>query len=227
MLKMHNAQRRGHHWPMPKNIFFSPDNDGGTPPPAAEAAEDTGNGAGTGSGAAPSGADTAGKTFTQADVDQIVGERAKRAGETAVKSLLGKLKFEKPEELEAFLTEARQKADAELSETERLKKALETAPKAETVQELQAQADRYREEVKKHVDSLIKELGIPTHFTALLEPMEPLAQLEYINKHRDSFKTAAPAKAPNLNGGDKGGGKNLDNKKAVQNKYGIRRRNRS
>ncbi len=226
MFKMHNAQRGGHMWPMPKNTFFSPENDGGTPPPAAAAAEDTGNGAGTGSGAAPGGAEPTGKLFNQDDVNKIAGERARRAEETAVRSLLAKNKFEKPEDLEAFLAAARQKADAELSETERLKKQLETAPKAETVQELQTQADRYREEVKKHVDSLVKELGIPTHFTALLDTMEPLAQLEYINKHRDSFKTAAPAKAPNLNGGDKGGGGKLDNKKAVQAKYGIRRRNR-
>lgn len=227
MFHMHNAQRGG-LWPMPKNTFFSPENDGGTPPPAATAADDTGNGAGTGSGAAQGGGDAAEKLFKQDEVNRIAGERATRARETAVKELLAKYKFEKAEDLEAFISSARQKADAELSEVERLKKQIAEGPTAEAVGELQAQADRYREEVKKHVDALVKELNIPTHFTSLLETMEPLAQLEYINKHRSAL-SAPPPKAPNLNGGDKGGGKGDASaaKKAVQTKYSIRRRNRS
>ena len=94
---------------------------------------DNGNGAGADNGGndAASGAGGAGKTFTQADVDRIVSERAKRAEETAVRSLLSKNKFEKVEDLEQFLADSRQKAEAELSEVERLKLQLENAPAAE------------------------------------------------------------------------------------------------
>ncbi len=209
MFHMHNAQRGGLYWPMPKNTFFSPENDGGTPPPAATAADDTGNGAGTGSGAAQGGGDAAEKLFKQDEVNRIAGERATRARETAVKELLAKYKFEKAEDLDAFISSARQKADAELSEVERLKKQIAEGPTAEAVGQMQAQLERHRQEVKKHVDALVKELNIPTHFTPLLEKMDPLEQLEYINSNRSAF-SAPPPKAPNLNGGDKGGNSAAD-----------------
>jgi hypothetical protein len=202
MINMHNAQRGSHLWPAPKNTFFSPDNEGGTPPPAADAATDTGDGAGTGDDAAPSVDGGAGKSFTQEDVNQIVGKRVSRAEEAAVKSLLSKFNFETVEAAEEFLNSARQKADAELSEVERLKKQLGEAPTAETVAELTQRIEAQDAVITSLVEATVKELNVPSHVTELLETMTPTQRLDYINKHRSAF-TQKPA-APNLNGGDNG-----------------------
>lgn len=224
MFQMHNSRPGFYGFP-PKNTFFYPEGEGGTPPPAAEAATDNGNGAGNGEGAAAPSGEPAGKTFTQADVDRIVTERAKRAEESAVRSLLAKNKFEKPEDLERFIADSRQKADAELSEVERMKKMLDEAPKTEAVTELQQQLEDQSKVIVGLVEGLIKELNVPKHIVSLLQDMTPTKQLEYINSNRDAFKpTPTP---PNLNGGDKGAGKQGDKNKAVRQKYGIRRRTRS
>ena len=222
MLKMHNAQRGSHWWPAPKNTFFSPDDgDGGTPPPAA--AEPTGDGAGKGDGATSNLNDE--KIYSKAEFEAMFGPRAKRAEETAVKSLLGKLKFEKVEDLEQFLAESRQKADAELSELERLQKQMAEAPTAEAVAELTGQVEAQDKVISGLVGGLIKELNIPKHIVSSFESMTPTQQLEYINSNRDAFKpTPTP---PNTNAGDKGNKAAADKKTAVRSKYGIRRRNRS
>lgn len=222
MLKMHNAQRGGHWWPAPKNTFFSPDDgDGGTPPPAA--AEPTGDGAGTGDGATNNLNDE--KIYSKAEFEAMFGPRAKRAEETAVKALLSKFKFDSVEAAEEFLNNARQKADAELSEVERLKKQLGEAPTAEAVTELSQRVEAQDKVIAGLVEGLVKDLNIPKHVVALFDSMTPTQQLEYINSNRDAFKPT-PA-APNLNGGNKGGGDGKNIKKTVQSKYGIRRRNRS
>lgn len=142
-----------------------------------------------------------------------------------MRSLLSKNKFEKVEDLEQFLADSRQKAEAELSEVERLKLQLENAPAAEAVEELQTTVKNQNKAIQGLVDAQIKALNVPEHVTKLLGSMTPLAQLEYINSNRDAFKpTPTP---PNLNGGDKGSGNGKNIKKTVQQKYGIRRRNRS
>lgn len=189
--------------------FFEAPEAEGDGQPSAEI--DDGNAAGTDAGSAAAASGTAGKTFTQADVDRIVAERAKRAEESAVRSLLSKNKFDKPEDLETFLAEARKKADSELSEVERMKKMLDEAPKAEAVTELQAQLEEQNKVITGLVEGLVKDLNVPKHIVTLLEGMPPTQQLEYINKNRDAFKpTPAP---PNLNGGDKGGTNKSDAKK--------------
>lgn len=58
--------------------------------------------------------------FTQADVDRIVGERAKRAKETAVNELLKELGFEKADDLKMIIDTERQRKEQEMSEVEKL-----------------------------------------------------------------------------------------------------------
>jgi hypothetical protein len=77
------------------------------------------------------------RTFTQADIDRIVGERAKRAEEAAVKRLLEQLGFDTPDAAKAAVTEAKKRADAEMSELEKLQAKL-----AETEKAAQAAAER-------------------------------------------------------------------------------------
>ena len=58
------------------------------------------------------------RTFTQEQLDAIVGERATRAKSAAINDLLGELGFEKADELKALVQSAREQADAQKSETQ-------------------------------------------------------------------------------------------------------------
>lgn len=81
------------------------------------------------------------KTFTQADVDRIVGERAKRAEESAIGALLKTLGFEKADDLKATIDEARKRSDAEKSELQKAQEHITQLTKAkEEADRAQAEA---------------------------------------------------------------------------------------
>lgn len=60
-------------------------------------------------------------TFTQADVDRIVGERAKRASESAKRALLEELGIEDANKLKDILSDYRSMREAEMTEAEKAK----------------------------------------------------------------------------------------------------------
>ena len=224
MKDMHNSQRGFFAIP-PKNTFFNPDDgDGGTQTPAATDGDNaTANSSdGTEGDDAGSNSTDEEKVYTKAEFEQMFGPRAKRAGETAVKSLLSELKFETQEEMTEFLTNARKKADDELTELERLQKQLgDLEPEAAQVAELKQKLADYEEQTSERVRILVKEMNIPKHFVALLEGKTPSDQLKYINENRDEFK-ATPT-PPNTNAGEKGSNKQSA-QKTVRAKYGIPKR---
>ncbi len=96
-----------------------------TPPPATPPAPNGG---------------TPGATFTQADVDRIVGERATRAAETATAKLLKELGFEKVDDLKTTVTSARERADAEKTELQKLQERLDATEKKRTEAEDRAKS---------------------------------------------------------------------------------------
>lgn len=73
------------------------------------------------------GADT--QTFTQDQVNAIVGERARRASESAVAELLKTLGVENVDGLKALLTEAQQRKEAEMTEAQKAQAEAEKARK--------------------------------------------------------------------------------------------------
>lgn len=79
-------------------------------------------------------------TFTQADVDRIVGERAKRASEAAINKLLADLGIEDTNKLKAELEAKRQRDIAEMSEGDKLKAELEALKAAKEAAESKALA---------------------------------------------------------------------------------------
>lgn len=83
-------------------------------------------------------------TFTQEQVNAIVGERARRASESAVSELLKSLGFEKPDELKAIVDETRQRKEAEMSEAEKARAEVEAARKQ--AEELKAALDGERQQ---------------------------------------------------------------------------------
>lgn len=66
-------------------------------------------------------------TFTQADIDRIAGERAKRAGESAVNKLLTDLGVEKADDLKALIDAHRAREEEEKSDLEKAQAKIEEA----------------------------------------------------------------------------------------------------
>ena len=84
------------------------------------------------------------RTFSQDEVNAIVGERARRASESAVSELLKSLGFEKPDELKAIVTETRKRKEAEMSEAEKARAEVETVRKQ--AEELKAALEGERQQ---------------------------------------------------------------------------------
>lgn len=103
-------------------VWLDADKDGG----GAGGEGEGGNG--NGDGQKPE--DKAAKTFTQADVDRIVGERAKRAEESAIAALLKDIGFEKADDLKAMIKAAKARDDAEKSELQKAQDAIAALTKA-------------------------------------------------------------------------------------------------
>lgn len=71
------------------------------------------------------------RTFTQAQLDAIVGERATRAKGAAISELLGELGLEKADDLKALVKAAKAKQASEQTEAQRLQAQLAEAQKRE------------------------------------------------------------------------------------------------
>jgi hypothetical protein len=88
---------------------------------------------------------TSGETlFTQADLDRIVGDRAKRAAEAAQNKLLEALGVEALDDAKSMLSAHRERQQAEMTEAE--KKQAEIEKLQQKLAEVQAQAERERTE---------------------------------------------------------------------------------
>lgn len=86
-------------------------------------------------------------------------------------------------EAAGYRTKLKEFEDAQLSETDRLKKQVEElSPKA-------TQADRYEQALQAHLDAQRK--GLPAHITALLDKLDAPDQLTWIAENRESL--TAPA----------------------------------
>jgi hypothetical protein len=127
-------------------IYFDSDEGGG----GAGGGEDPGDG---GTGNANTGGDGGGtgddKKFSQSDLDRIVGDRAKRAAETATTKLLQDLGYEKPEDLKAAVEAQRKAEEEKKSELEKLQDAQRKA------EEKAAQSERERDEARTERDGIL------------------------------------------------------------------------
>jgi hypothetical protein len=97
---------------MLKRMWFDADGDGGN---------------GNGDGKRPEDQKPPEAKFTQADVDRMLGERAKRADELVTKNLLEGLGLKSLDDLKAVVKKAGDLESAQLSELDKAKKAAEKA----------------------------------------------------------------------------------------------------
>lgn len=104
---------------------------------------------------APNGGNT-GATFTQADVDRIVGERAKRAQQAAIADLLKELGLDSADTLKAKVKAAADQEAAQLTELEKAQKRIaDLEQKAQAAETKAAEAARLA--LEKERNSAIRE----------------------------------------------------------------------
>lgn len=96
----------------------------------------------------PKSGESAGATFTQADLDRIVGKTRKEARETGIAEFLKDLGFEKPDDLKSMVTAFKSADEAEKSELEKAQKRIADLEKAKVEAETaatKAQQERMEE----------------------------------------------------------------------------------
>lgn len=109
--------------------------------------------------AAKEGQNQSAKTYTQAELDQMMGERAKRAQESTTKKLLSALGLTSEAEIEtlkATITEAQSLKQSQMSEAEKANEALKKA--TQTITDLQAKlTERETFFRQKEISGAVKE----------------------------------------------------------------------
>lgn len=107
-----------------------------------------------GDGGGGDGGDGDGATFTQADVDRIVGERAKRAGKTAISDFLTSLGFEKPDELKKVVEARREAEEKEKTELQKAQEKAQEEERKRTDLEAQLQRERLDRAIEREAQAL-------------------------------------------------------------------------
>lgn len=98
-------------------------------------------------------------TFTQADIDRIAGERAKRAAEAAATKLLAKLGVEDADTAAALLAEYRQRKEADMSEAEKATAAIDAARKEAEALKAALEVERKQRIADKRDNALAQALA--------------------------------------------------------------------
>jgi hypothetical protein len=82
------------------------------------------------------------RTFTQDEVNALMGERARRASESAIADLLKSMGFEKPDDLKAVIAEAQARKEADMTEADKAKAEAEKARKETDALKAALEAER-------------------------------------------------------------------------------------
>jgi hypothetical protein len=157
-------------------MWLSPDGgDGGNGAGAAAASTGTATGqTQEGSQAAQATQTQAAQTFTQADVDRIVGERAKRAEQSAIGELLKGLGLEKAEDLKALVEAARKSESDKLSEAEKAQKKIADLQKA--IEQAKAEAKTASEAANEKL--LTSQVLVAAQTIGFIDPADAMLYLD-------------------------------------------------
>lgn len=121
-------------------------------------------------------------TFTQADIDRIVTERLereKRKGDEAAKKSAEDAAAKALKDNAQFKELSEKQAQAILDKETALHAA---TTQAETVTQ---ERDKYKSALEQHVKE--RRTGLPDHITALLDVLDPVAQLEWLSKNAEKL----------------------------------------
>ncbi len=127
------------------------------------------------------------RTFTNAEVEQIIKDRLdrqKRANDTAAVKAA---------------EEARIKALAENNEWQKV--AVEREAELNAAQQKLGELSRYEQALAAQLER--EKVGLPQYILDLLSEKNVVDQLEYLAKHAKSLRQSSESPAPNLNGANK------------------------
>lgn len=206
-----------YHIDPPEILFLHDEED----PPAKEPKTPGTPKTGTGPGPAQGTTDT----FSQDQVNTLVGEARQSARNKTTEKILADLGIETLDEVKTVLATAKAADDANKSELQLAQaKLTELEPLPGEVVQMKTQINEYEGALEVHLKSLIAELEIPKHVEALTAEMSVAKKLEYYTLNKDAFVKQG---APNVDGGNKGG-KNTQtpdqikqHRLKIKNRYGI------
>ncbi len=137
--------------------------------------------------------------FTQADVDRLIGERLKRAEESAAQK---SRKAAEDAEAKALADSQKFKELSEKQAARLLELETASGETGKAIEQLNADRDRYRKALEENVKERRKGLG--EHIVALLDNLDPIAQLDWLTKNAAKLGGAAggPPPTPNAQNGD-------------------------
>ena len=176
---------------------------------------------------APSGSAGDGtRTFSQEEVNELLGKTRQEGRDRAVAGLLSDLKLDDVDALKTIVVDAEAHRKAQMTELDQAKEEANRLKLFEDQATDQAKAiKKYEKAVDATVSSLMETLEVPDHVKPLLEAMPTLARLAYLTEHGEVFKKES-SKPPETNVSGKGAGKNgadaSARKKKTRQKYGIR-----
>lgn len=164
---------------------------------SAEATEGTvGN---TATAAATGATTTSDKTFTQADVDRIMGETRRTGRQAGINEFLKELGVDSPDTLKATLAEAKKAREASMTEAERANARIaELEKQAQEAAALREQATSYETALTAHADSLLKQAKLPKHVKDLVQKLNPIDRVQWFTDNAEELSKSQPV--PNLNG---------------------------
>jgi hypothetical protein len=176
-------------------------------------------------GTGPGSAEGTTDTFSQEQVDALVGKARQSARNATTEKILADLGIETLDDAKSVLATAKKLDDANKTELELAQtKLTELEPLTGQVETMTTQITGYESVLETHLKSLLADLDIPDHVEALTKEMSVDKKLEYYTLNRDAF---VKSPAPNLNGGAKGGRttqtpeQEKERRLKIKNKYGI------
>ena len=198
-----------------------PTNGGDTPPTATPAGKGAGQPASQKKDEPPI---IPTRTFTQAEVDAIMGKTRQESRDRAIAGLLEDAGLKSSDQLTTVVKDYEKQRTDRLSDLEKLQEETNRlTPFEQQTKDQEKQLKQYEKTLKAHIETLMKTLSVPEHVKPLLEQMPNLERLAYLTEHGSAF--AAP-QTPALNTANKGGGTDKgqsakDRASKVRLKYGI------
>ena len=164
------------------------------------------------------------RTFSQEEVNALVGNARQEARDRTAASTLKDLGFDDLDKAKTAISAFEKHRQAQLTE---LEQAQEKLGNLEGFDERFEASDKKVKELEKLIEAqvaaMVKSMEIPDHVKPLLEAMPVQERLSYLTEHGDKFIKQQTV-VPNSNAGSKGGGNSADNKSQkdkIRAKYGI------
>lgn len=147
----------------------------------------------------PAEEDSRERTFTQKDMDKVAGQRAKEAKkaayDAAMREIAEKAGAESVDEVIAGHQSFKTIEEETQGEADKERKAREKAEgKLKELEPYKESSERYKAALEEHVTAQME--GLPEYLTPLLNGMDPVEKLTWLNENRE--KVTTPNETPSV-----------------------------